>query len=1197
MKKLFYIALLLVSFSSARASHIVGGELYYDCLGNNQYRITLKLYRDCFCTNCAPFGNPEYLHIFDANGNLYSQPSMFFPGSTQLNPPITNPCMVQPNVCVERAIYTSTVTLPPVTGGYDIVYQRCCRNNGVANIPQDQGATYQVHIPDPAQATCNSSPRFNNFPPMYICVNAPLVFDHSATDPNGDQLVYSLCDPYDGADATCPNPSPNNAGTGCPTSPFPPPYNSLLFNSPYGASNFMNNPSGANNLKIDPQTGLLTGTPNTIGMFVVAVCVSEYRNGVLLGVMRRDFQFNVTQCNIPIANIPSFGINPVTGVGVYSINCQSYNVSFINNSYNPPPVTNPIWYHWDFGVAGSTTDTANIQSPNFTYPDSGAYLVTLIAYKGAAGGQTCQDTTQAMVYVYPSFTTDFTTANICSDATAQFTDGTVSTGGPITQWKWTFGDGNSSTQTNPSHFYTSPGTYTVTLIDQNDKGCKDTMQKSITVFPAPVADFTTGPTCLNQPVTITNNSTGNIVTQNWNFGNGTTSTLATPAVTYTATGNYTISLTVTTADGCTDVKTKNITVNSLPVVNISNDTTICPFTSLQLYSHGGVSYQWSPTTGLNNPNGANPVATPTPPNAITYTVNVTDASQCVNRDSVRITFYPPPHINAGVDTSVCLNPGNFHPSVQLNATGGVSYVWSPATSLSSTTVANPVSTPSINTTYFVLGTDANGCRMTDSVSVFMLDPNLNVLVDASKDICERDTAYINVINQGSSSYIWNPTQYLTDPSLLSPGFFPPDTAIYIITISNYCYSKSDSVLIIVHELPKLGLNRLDSICITESIQLQANDAQTYVWDADVTLTATNIANPIATPTLTTKYYVTGTSAWGCVNHDSTLILVYFPSPIAITPQVAYVCLGDPIQLNATGAYTYVWNADPSLSSTTIANPVANPLDTTTYYVAATNVHGCLSYDTVTLNVQFPVTAVTDPLFDGCQGRPVQLHASGGFYYEWTPHTGLNNPYVNDPFAMPDSTTNYVITVSNNCFSDSAITQVIIHPLPVVDAGPDTLIWRDTQAQLHGFTSETNHFWNPSTWLDDPYDLNTKAEPQQTQWYELIAIDAYGCLGLDSVLVTVEALTVLDIPTAFSPDGNGVNDFFRIARHLNIEKLREFAVYNRWGEKIFATTDINQGWDGRYNGQEQPLGVYVWMVNADGKDGSHIIRKGNVTLVR
>src|ERR1043165_325480 len=105
-----------------RASHIVGGELYYDCLGNDDYRVTLKLYRDCYCTNCAAYGDPEYLTIFDGSGNLVSQEPMNFPGSTQLNPPITNPCLVPPSICVERAIYSTTIHLPANTFRFNNIF-------------------------------------------------------------------------------------------------------------------------------------------------------------------------------------------------------------------------------------------------------------------------------------------------------------------------------------------------------------------------------------------------------------------------------------------------------------------------------------------------------------------------------------------------------------------------------------------------------------------------------------------------------------------------------------------------------------------------------------------------------------------------------------------------------------------------------------------------------------------------------------------------------------------------------------------------------------------------------------------------------------------------------------------------------------------------------------------------------------------
>lgn len=1190
MKKLIYLLFLLFSVSVAQATHIVGGFISYRYISGTTYEVKLTIYRDC--TSQTPFDGTSgattdaIVGIFDASNNLVQTLHFIDPDITTIDPPIDNPCLqITTTACVEQGVYTQQITLPSGTQGYTLVHERCCRNNSIDNLfnPGNEGAVYSAYIP-PTNSYHNNSPVFNSLPPLFICVNSPLVFNYSATDADGDVLTYSLCTPYSGGDANSPAPNP----------PVGPPFNNVNWQNPYNLANLL---GGAPPLSIDNTTGVLTATPNTVGKFVFGVCVSEYRNGTLIGTYLRDYQVNVTQCNIPVANIPSTAINPNTGIGTYEINCTNLNIQFINNSYNPPPTSTPLTYHWDFGVNGATDDTSNAVLPTFTYPDSGTYLVTLIVSKGVSSNQTCVDTTRAYVYLYPSFSTDFTTADICNDIPAHFTDGTVSTGGPITQWQWNFGDGATSAQQSPSHNYTSAGTYTVTLISQNNKGCKDTMMRTLNVLASPAASFSTGPTCINSPVDFTNTSGGNIVAQAWNFGNGTNSTQISPSVTYTTAGNYSVSLIIATAEGCADTSAQTITVHALPNVNISNDTLICPFTSVQLFSGGGVTYRWSPTTGLNNPNGANPVATPPPPNAITYTVNVTDANQCVNSDSVRISFYPVPQINAGIDTSVCLNPGNFHPSVQLQATGGVSYQWSPPTALSATNVSNPTASPTVNTTYSVLGTDANGCRLTDSVTVFVLDPALNVISEASQTICERDTAYVTVINQGASGYSWSPTQYLTDPTLLSPGFFPPDTTNYIITITNYCYTKNDTVLIIVWPLPQLALNPLDSICITESIQLQANGAQTYQWDADPTLSATNIANPVATPAVTTEYFVTGTSQYGCVNRDSTLILVYFPSPIQITPQVPYVCLNTPVQLNVTGAYTYQWNPDPSLSATNIANPVALPQDTTTYFVTATNVHGCKTDGSVTLNVQFPVTAVTDPLFDGCQGRPVQLHASGGFYYLWTPAAGLNNPFVSNPFAMPDSTTNYVITVSNDCFSDSAITQVIVHPLPVVNAGPDTLIWRDTYAELHGYTNETNHFWNPSTWLDDPYDLNTRAQPQHTQYYELFAIDAFGCLNIDSVLITVEPYTVLDIPTAFSPDGNGVNDIFHIVRFLNIEKLLDFSVYNRWGNQVFGTTSLTDGWDGTYKGEAQPLGVYTWQVIADSKDGPRIVKKGNVTLLR
>ncbi len=1199
MKKVFLATLCLLSIFSAKSYHIVGGELFYTCTGNNNYHITLKLYRNCDpnCDTCAQYGNPEYLTIFDANGSIVAQPSMTLPPVTQLPATFSSSCpnSISSFVCVQEADFVCDVPLQPTAGGYTIVYQRCCRTTDVNQLT-DQGATYTANVPG-SSVTCNSSARFNSLPPLYICLNAPLSIDYSATDPDGDSLVYSLCDPYDGADANCPNPSPAVAGSGCPTSASSPPYTAALYNPPFSAANFTNNPSTANNLTIDPQTGLLTGTPNAAGLFDITVCVSEYRNGQLINTLRRDFQFTVTQCNIPIVTVPQVAVNH--GIGVYTIGCKSLTVNFTNSSYDPSTV--PLTYHWDFGVPGSTSDTSNISNPSFTYPDTGTYLTHVIVSVPGLNGGICSDTATAYVYLYPTFATAFSAPSECFDSVIQFTDQTVSTSGITNTWFWNFGDGTGSNIKNPAHTYGAPGTYTVTLINKNVMGCKDTSVHTVTVYPKPVASFTGDSSfCAGTTQAFTNTSTGSIANYFWNFGDSPAdnSTVVSPTKVYNTAGSYTVTLIDVSANGCKDTATENIVVHPLPVISTSGNVTICPYASTQLSASGGVTYLWTPATGLSDSSLANPIATPPPPNTTTYTVHVATQFLCTGSASLSVSFFPVPHASAGLDTSVCLNPISFHDSVQLQPSGGVSYQWSPAAGLDNPNIANPLAKPSINTTYTVTATDANGCTATDSMTVFVLDPALNLILQNTVSICQRDTAYATIINQGASGYNWNPSLFLTDPTAFSPGFYPPDTALYILTVTNYCYIKSDSITIVVFPIPQLGLPAVDSVCIGTPYQFNAQNAIIYHWNANSTLSDTTIANPVATPTVSTRYVVTGVNANGCINRDTALLLVYEPSTIQIYPQdTPFICQGTSAPLRAVGAYSYVWSPAASLNNANIFNPKATPLDTTQYNVVATNIHGCKSYDSLLIRVEKPLVASTQSPFVVCEGIPVQLHASGGPFFSWSPSAGLNDTTTNDPFALPDSTTFYVVKVFNDCFSDFATAEVDIHPLPVVDAGRDTTIWRDTYAELQGIASSATYFWTPSTFLENASVLNTNAAPTQTTWYYLFGVDQYGCQNKDSVLVTVIPHTELLIPTGFSPNGDGVNDEFKIVRSLNIDKLIEFDVFDRWGEKVFSTDNINLGWDGTRNGQASPLGVYVWMVIAETKDHEKITRKGNVTLVR
>jgi gliding motility-associated-like protein len=1193
--------LVFICGFSAIASHIVGAELFYDYLGGNNYKITLRLYRNCdpACTQCAPYGDPEYVQIFDSLGNYIDSIPMALPNVDTVPSLITNPCLTPIDVYICQAYYTGNYNLPPRPGGYTLVYQRCCRNSAIQSIPTNTGASYVAHISND-RFPVNSSPRFSQRPPKFICANSYLQFDNSATDPDGDSLSYSLVNALDGASSACPNPSPGGGGLGCNTWASTPPYTPVPYFTPYGATNPTNNPVNTGDLQIDPVTGLLTGIPDQTGIFVVAVAVSEYRHGQYIGQTVRDYQFNIVQCNIPTVNLIYLPgtYNNVTNYGIYQLDCTTRTVDFNQVSfYNPPPTNVPLTYSWNFGVPGSATDTSSQEFPVFTYPDTGTYFVTVVVSK-TINGQGCVDTAHALVITYPTLFAGFTYQSGCQDSAVVFTDASISTSSPLNSWSWNFGDGQSANTQNTTHHYAAPGTYIVSLTAGNTKGCTDVRTDTIVVNPLPSPDFTASALCIYDTAHFFYTGSGAVTNYYWNFGNGDASTAQNPTEVFTTSGNQSVSLITLTAQGCRDTITKTVLVNPLPVINVSPTVIICPFTTTQLSASGGVSYIWSPGSTLNDSVINNPIASPTA--TTTYHVSVTDANGCTNMDSEKVNLYPIPQINAGPDTSICLTGANYHTSVQLNATGGISYTWSPATGLSSTTIPNPIASPPANQTYYVTGIDANGCYNVDSITVFDLDPALNLIVDTAKGICDFDTTTLNVLRQGDSYYVWTPNIGISDPNSNSPNFYPHTTTTYIFTVQNYCYTKSDTAKIIVHSLPPVSTQGIDSVCIGGSDTLRASGASTYVWQPDSTLSDTTIADPIATPNSTDIYYVTGTDTFGCKKKDSVLVYVYQPPVVGIGPDTPFICEGKPIQLIAIGGVDYLWRADPTLSSLTVANPIATPADTSWYYVTIYNIHQCHADDSIHINVQLPVQATALSPFDICLGSTVQLSSAGGFYYQWIPGIWLNDSLISNPISTPDSTIIYTVKVSNDCFSATATVDVTVHQPPIINAGDDTTIYRNTSATLNGYTNGMNYYWYPgdtNNSILDPFSLTTPVTPLVTTTYYLYATSAFGCVNLDSVVVSINSLTLILLPDAFTPNDDGLNDEFRIVRYLNIELLEEFAVYDRWGEKVFSTDIITDGWNGKYKGHEEPLGVYVWMVKARTYDGEEILKKGNVTLIR
>lgn len=566
LSSLLVIILSFLFVSVIEGRHIIGGEITYECLGtdtiNNtvRYRFVLKVYRDCFGGG-ANFDSPAEIGIFEqlADGTFRH---IRTPGNNsifvtlnevnRLDPNEANPCViVPPSVCVEEGIYYFEYTLPIIDGDYVIAYQRCCRNNTIFNIvePWDAGAAYTVEITPEAQRSCNNSPVFTNFPPIVICVNEPLIFDHSATDAEGDQLVYEFCAPLIGGGplGTATNPGNSRACNGVIPNPLfcPPPYSTVRFVLPnYSAVNPL---GGSPPVTIDANTGLISGVPDVMGQFVVGVCVKEFRNGVLIGSLRRDFQFNVTTCTQTVyAELAS---DSIAGGQKFVLNsCGNNTVQFNNLSYEERFIQN---YKWTFDINGQLTEF-NDRNIEVTFPGLGTYNGTMILNEGLP----CSDTAEISVNIYPEIEADFEFEyDTCIAGPVAFTDLSTSGSGQITEWRWSFEGGGSARAPSPRHRFQTPGNKEVILQVKDINRCIDTARRNINWFPVPpllIIEPSASVGCAPAEITFLNLSSpiDESYDISWDFGDGGTSNEISPVHIYESPGVYSIGIEVTSPIGC-----------------------------------------------------------------------------------------------------------------------------------------------------------------------------------------------------------------------------------------------------------------------------------------------------------------------------------------------------------------------------------------------------------------------------------------------------------------------------------------------------------------------------------------------------------------------------------------------------------------------------------------------------------------------
>ncbi len=755
MKKICFLILILGGFTlPLSAAHIRGGELYYKYVGpgagtnTSTYLVTLKLYIDCGQNDPGQLDTQVFLTVFAKPGGNQVLGKYARMSSEEFirYDPASNPCLNNPprDVCYRLRYYQTTIDLPNTPDGYTIAFQRCCRIEGIQNLKppsNDFGATYSCEIPGTklgVNATQNTSPVITTRDAVAVCMGSDFQFDFSATDEQGDSLVYQFCDAFAGG-------GPSN-GQNCFTCPLPvpgapPPYQALSYQSPYTGTAPMGN------VTINRKTGIMSGiAPSRIGQYVVTVCIGEYRRGVLINVHRKDIHIKVSDC-VPLNAVlrPDYAY------------CDDFNVTFRNLQINP---TGSV-YTWDFGDG---TAPQNTLIPDGTlqhrYADTGTYKVKL---KVVLAGK-CVDSTTTLAKVYPGFYPGFEFDGACLYTPFEFTDTTKSRYGRPSTWMWNFGDETTEADTShsstPNWRYNTLGFKTVQLIVGSTKGCIDTVPVTVEVKDKPDLTLPFTDTLICDIDSLQLRAIGDGTFQ-WTPGyNLINETSATPTVFPDRTTTYTVTM---TENRCVIAGDIRVRVVSFVTLNAGSDSTICTTDTIQLNPLGdGLKFTWTanPAAFIDDANIRMPKTQPL--ENTNYHV-IARIGKCFAEDDINVRTVPYPVADAGQDVTIC-----YDDTVRLNGyTDGSSFRWDPPLSILDGNSLAPYVFPLQTRTYALLGYDTLGCPKPgiDRVTVTVRP---QIVADAGNDTAIVKAQPLQLKGSGSEFFAWSPETGLNITSKSDP---------------------------------------------------------------------------------------------------------------------------------------------------------------------------------------------------------------------------------------------------------------------------------------------------------------------------------------------------------------------------------------------------------------------------------------------
>ena len=650
---------------------------------------------------------------------------------------------------------------------------------------------------------------------------------------------------------------------------------------------------------------------------------------------------------------------PIAGFSLGNV-CEGVNVPFVNNSSIG---SGTLTYQWDFGDVTNSTLTVPVKS----YAASGTYSISLIA----TSDFNCTNQITQPIDIYPNPAANFVVPDNCQDQVFNFANNSTSALGTLS-YSWDFDDASASTLINPIKSYSLPGTYNVSLLATTSLGCVNTINKAVTVFPVPLADFTLTDACQDAVFNFINSSsvsTGTL-SYDWDFGDMQTSNVVNPSKNYSSSGLFPVLLKATSDKGCVNSKTKVLDVWPLPILDFGSVINTCGTSYTLDALNSGSSYLWSDgtigQTLLAQSNG-------------TYSVQITTVNNCLLRESVNVTLNGTVQPDLGPDKTVC--------GSQLLDAGypGSTYAWSDG---SNTRKITALSTG----TYSVVITDQNGCVGTDNINVTI---NPVPIVNLGQDIlaCANQVIVLDAQNAGSS-YLWsdNSTGKTIQPTV---------NGSYAVTVTNtFGCTGADNIKVTINPMPENKLP-VSTIACDKTTLDAGNNGSTFVWSTGATTSKIDV-------TTTGNYAATVTTAKGCSQQFSSSVTISNSPPVDLGSD-QNLCFGQSVILNAGNqGDIYRWS-DNSNGKTLAVNKSG------IYWAEVRKNDGCFKRDSVVVTIYPEITNSIKPAYQMCfnEARVFDAISPQAVSYQWSSTNGVTSNSSSITINNPD--TYWVLTKDQfNC---------------------------------------------------------------------------------------------------------------------------------------------------------------------------------------